>query len=189
MGRFSSSIPEAGKSLTAANLAIAMAQSGTSTLLVDADLRRPTIHQLFGLTTRVGLTSALTRMDDWSSMLSAGPVENLTIMPSGPLPPNPSELLSSAAMRRLIALTADRYDMVILDTPPVVAFTDGVALSQAVDGTLLVVRANFASRKVDIKAKELLVQVHARILGIVFNGLPADDAAMASYYYGYGEHP
>lgn len=183
-----SAVPGAGKSLTAANLAMSIAQSGTSTLLIDADLRRPTIHKLFGLTTRSGLTTALTRIDDWAKMIMDGPLDTLQILPCGPIPPNPSELLSSAMMRRFMTLLTERFEMIIIDTPPVVAFTDAVVLGQVADGTLLVVRSGLASQKVEIKAKERLTQVHARLLGIVFNGVNDSDSELSSYYYGYGDN-
>ncbi len=184
-----SSVPGSGKSLTAANLALTMAQVGKRTLLIDADLRKPSIHLLFGDNNTTGLTAALTHLPQWSQNVHVGPIENLSILTSGPVPPNPSELLSSHAMRQLLEEAKNAYEMVILDTPPVVTFTDAVALSVVVDGTVLVVRAGLTSRKNDIKAKDRLTQVQARLLGFVFNDVKIDQGDAAYYYYGSTDRP
>lgn len=181
-----SGVPGAGKTLTAANLAIALAQAGKTTLLVDADLRRPSIHRVFGNGNLTGLTTAITRSDEWDKFVVPGPIQSLSLMTSGPIPPNPSELLSSAAMRHLLADMRRDFEIVVLDTPPVVAYTDAVALAQHVDGTIYVVRAGHASRKADLKGQERLKQVDARVLGVVLNSVGMEDDVY-SYYYGYGE--
>ncbi len=181
-----SGTPGTGKSLTASNLAIALAQAGKNTLLVDADLRRPMVHHLFGNANLSGLTTALTRPDEWEKYVQRGPVGGLSVLTSGPIPPNPSELLSSPIMMDLLGQFSRNYDIVIIDTSPVVSFTDAVALSQGVDGVILVVRARHTSRKADLKGKERLAQVHARLLGVVLNDIAMQDEAY-SYYYGYGE--
>lgn len=181
-----SATPGAGKSLTAGNLALALAQASKNTLLVDADLRRPMIHHLFGNANLSGLTTALTRPAEWENYVQRGPIANLSILTSGPIPPNPSELLSSVTMMSLAGQLSQTYDIVVFDTPPVVSFTDAVALSQTMDGVLLVVRAGHTSRKSDIKGKERLSQVNARVLGVVLNDVQMQDEAY-SYYYGYGE--
>ncbi len=181
-----SGVPGAGKSLTAANLAIVMAQAGRRVLLVDADLRRPTIHHLFASANLSGLTTAMTRLENWPQYLTPSPLSNLAVLTSGPIPPNPSEMLGSSAMSHLLKSFQGEYEYVIVDTPPVVAYTDAAALSQLVDGSIFVVRADFASRQADLKGKERLEQVNARILGIVLNGLNLEGDQAYSYYYGYG---
>ncbi len=181
-----SGTPGAGKSLTSCNLAIALAQAGKNTILVDADLRRPMVHHLFGTGNLSGLTTALTRPEEWHKYVTHGPIGGLSLLTSGPIPPNPSEMMSSPIMTELFSQLGQAYDMVIVDTPPVVSFTDAVALSQSLDGVILVVRAGHTSRKVDLKGKERLTQVNARILGIVLNDIEMNDEAY-SYYYGYGD--
>lgn len=181
-----SGTPGAGKSLTSSNLAISLAQAGKNTLLVDADLRRPMIHHLFGSGNLSGLTTALTRPDEWNKYVVRGPIGGLSLMTSGPIPPNPSEMMSSPVMTELLVQLGQAYDMVVLDTPPVVSFTDAVALSQIMDGVILVVRAGHTSRKIDLKGKERLAQVNARILGIVLNDIEMTDEGYG-YYYGYGD--
>lgn len=182
-----SGVPGAGKSLTAANLAIVMAQAGRRVLLVDADLRRPTMHHLFSNANLSGLTTAMTRLENWTHYLVPSPLSNLAVMTSGPIPPNPSEMLGSSAMQHLLQSFQGEFEYIILDTPPVMAYTDAVALSQLVDGTIFVVRADYRSREADLKGKERLEQVNARILGIVLNGLNIEGDKAYSYYYGYGE--
>lgn len=180
-----SAVPESGKSLTAANLALSLAQSGKLTLLVDADLRRPSQHHLFGLPNLSGLTTAVARGESVSGLMSPGPISNLKILTSGPIPPNPSEILGSEPMRQLLDQLSQEADMVIVDSPPVVGFTDAVILSDRNDGVVYVVRSGFNSRKMDQKALELLHQVNARILGVVLNGVREQDETLSyAYYYG-----
>jgi capsular exopolysaccharide synthesis family protein len=183
-----SAVPESGKSLTAANLALALAQGGRSTLLVDADLRRPSQHHLFGLPNLTGLTSAVTRGGELGQYLAPGPLAELRIMTSGPIPPNPSEILGSMAMRDILQQLEAEADTVVLDSPPVVGFTDAVILSNRNDGVIYVVRAGFNSRKADLKALELLRQVDARILGVVLNDLKQPDESL-NYAYYYNRRP
>lgn len=176
----------AGKSLSSANLALVMAQAGKKTLLVDADLRRPMIASLFGLRTPAGLSNAITRPDEWDSVTIHGPIAGLSLLPSGPIPPNPSEMLGSPVMHQLLETFAATFDVVILDTPPVLAFTDAAILSQAADGTVLIVRSGYKSRKLDLQAKQRLDQVGARIVGAVLNAVPMGGEDHSYYYYGYG---
>jgi protein-tyrosine kinase len=183
-----SAVPESGKSLTAANLALALAQSGRSTLLVDSDLRRPTQHHFFGLPNLTGLTTAITRGGPLEEYISDGPLPDLKIMTSGPIPPNPSEILASQAMRDLLERLEALADMVVLDSPPVVGFSDAVILSNRNDGVIYVVRSGFNSEKADLKALELLRQVNARILGVVLNGIKESDEGLTYAYY-YSRRP
>lgn len=182
-----SSVASVGKSVTAANLSLVMAQAGRNTLLIDADLRRPSIARLFGIRSTTGLTNAITHPDAWESHLVPGPMNNLSILTSGPIPPNPAEMVSSPLMRSLLNHFRERFDTIIIDTPPLLAFTDGVVLSQASDGVLLVIRSGFKSRKLDVQAKQRLQQVDARIIGAVLNAVRLEGEMNDYYYYEYGD--
>ena len=174
--------PQEHKSLVIANLAIIMAQGGNRTILVDCDLRRPALHEIFGLDNRAGLT---TMMLDKAAMdappLQGTEIENLSVLPSGPLPPNPADLLGSRRMDAVIARLIQGADIVLLDAPPVVAVTDAAVLGSKVDGVLLVVSAGVTRREHAERAKEMLEQVNVRIVGAVLDNAPAD-ALMGSYY-------
>lgn len=178
-----SSSPGEGKSTTAANLAIVFAQQGKRVLLVDADMRKPTVHFTFNMLNTAGLTNVLTRQSELEHTVTKTDVEKLDVLPSGPIPPNPSELLSSRVMSRFFDSASDLYDLVIFDTPPVLAVTDAQVLSHQCDGTILVVRSRIADKDKVVKAKELMNSAKAKILGVILN-----DKKMESsdeyYYYG-----
>ena len=157
-----------GKSTTLANLAVVSAQAGRRVVLVDADLRRPTLHDLFGLDNERGLTTAM--MDE--AALAALPlkttaVEGLEVLTSGPLPPNPAEVMGSRRMAEVIAALAEQADQVFFDTPPVVAVTDAAVLATKVDGVLLVIGAGKTRRDVARTAVQRLQQINARLVGTV----------------------
>lgn len=177
-----SGVPGAGKSLTAANLALVMAQAGHRTLLLDADLRRPSIHHLFSGANLSGLTTAITHFENWEQYVMPSPLSTLSVLTSGPIPPNPSEMLGSPHMHHLLETFKTHFEFVVIDTPPVVAYTDAVVLSQLVDGTIFVVRAGYSSRQADLKGKERLAQVNARVLGIVLNALNLEEDTSLNYY-------
>ncbi len=162
--------PGEGKTQVLANLAVTMAQGERRTILVDADLRRPTLHELFDVSNERGLTTMILDQQavDEPPLLDVG-VENLRLMPSGPLPPNPADILGSGRMERVIGVLKDRADIVLFDAPPVVAVTDAAVLGTKVDGVLLVVSAGRTRRDHAARAKELLERVHVRILGAVLN--------------------
>ncbi len=175
-------VPQENKSIVIANLAVIMAQGGNRTLLADCDLRRPALHEIFGVDNSRGLT---TMMLDESAM-SAPPVqeteiENLYLLPSGPLPPNPADLLGSRRMDAVVARLTEQADIVLLDAPPVIAVTDAAVLGSKVDGVLLVVSAGATRREHAERAKEMLEKVNVRIVGVVLNNAPAD-ALVGSYY-------
>jgi len=176
-----SAIPEEGKTTTISNLAVTIAQQGQKVLLVDADLRKPTIHQIIGLKkNQFGLTSLITKTAKPDQAISKSPeIPNLSILPSGPIPPNPSELLSSNKMEELISDFSEKYDMVLFDTPPILAVTDAQILSSHCDGVVLVIRSRRTEKKDLIKAKELLDRTKCNILGTIFNDVDQKDA----YYY------
>jgi capsular exopolysaccharide synthesis family protein len=176
--------PEEGKSTTLANLAVTLAQAEKRVILVDCDLRRPSQHEIFGLANEVGLT---TMVVDEAAMrdppLLETDVEGLRLLPSGPLPPNPSELIGSRRMAEIIGTLSERADIVLFDAPPVIAVTDAAVLASRVDGVLLVIKAGTTKRDHAKKAKALLEKVNAHVVGAVLNNVKMD----TSYYSYYRE--
>ncbi|MGX7150920.1 CpsD/CapB family tyrosine-protein kinase [Enterococcus ureasiticus] len=178
-----SSGPSEGKSTTSANLAIVFANSGKRVLLVDADMRKPTVAKTFSLDNVRGLSTLLgSRETVLHQVVQSSGVDNLFLITSGPKPPNPSELLDSRRMKELMVELKQQYDLVIFDLPPVVAVTDAQIVSSKSDGTILVVRENVSKRDSLLKAKNLLELVDANILGVVYNG--SKNIADQGYYYG-----
>lgn len=174
--------PSEGKSTTAANLAVVFAQQGKNVLLIDADLRKPTVHYTFNLTNTFGLTSVLTRQLSLDEALVETKISNLYLLPSGPIPPNPAELMESSAMKQFLQNVSKDFDLVLFDTPPVLAVTDAQILSNKCDGTILVVSCGNTITEEAIKAKELLVSAKANILGVVLNNKKLKNPRY--YYYG-----
>lgn len=173
--------PGEGKSITVANLAIVYAQAGKKVLLIDADLRKPTVHYTFRLNNLRGLSNVLIGDNALEESISTSSVDNLDVMSSGPIPPNPAELLGSKKMLEMLEHAKTLYDMVIIDSPPTLAVTDSQILSQIVDGTLLVIRSKQTEYEGAIKAAEALKQGNGRILGTVLND--TEKTAENSYYY------
>jgi tyrosine-protein kinase Etk/Wzc len=168
----SSAGPKEGKSLTVINLATTFAQMGEKTLVVDADMRRPTQHHLFGVDRDPGLTTLLSRQDlSLRDVIRTTEVDNLFIIPGGSSAPNPAELLGSARMEALIAQMMEEFAMVVFDTPPVVAVTDAALLSRKVDGVLLVCRWGQTDRHLLIAAADLMRKVGASMVGVVMNNI------------------
>jgi capsular exopolysaccharide synthesis family protein len=178
-----SSGPGEGKSTTVANLAVVFAQQGKSVLLVDADLRKPTVHYTFNLTNTTGLTSVLTNQLPLSEAVKLTDVANLLVLPSGPIPPNPSELLGSRAMKAFLENAQRDYDFILFDTPPVLAVTDAQILANQCDGTILVVSSEKTETEQALKSKELLTSAQAKLMGVVLNNKKVDTSAQY-YYYG-----
>lgn len=179
-----SSEASAGKSITIANLAITFAQQGKKVLLIDADLRKPTVNLIFKVQNRVGLTNVLMNQSSITDAQQRTRVsENLTIISSGPIPPNPSELLGSIAMKRLIESVTEFFDVILIDTPPLSLVTDAQVLSNYVGGVVIVAQANQTKKDGLLKTKKLLNQVQANILGVVLHGAEMSDS---NYYYYYG---
>lgn len=176
-----SSGPSEGKSTTSANLAVVFAKSGQRVLLVDADMRKPTVFKTFQLTNEVGLSTVLSTSTKVDQAAQKTSIENLSVLTSGPKPPNPSELLGSMRMDQVIQEARNLYDIIIFDMPPIVAVTDAQIMASKVDGTLLVVRENVTKKEAVTKAKELLHLVNARVLGVVYNG--AEQSKDQGYYY------
>lgn len=174
--------PADGKSTTAANLAIVLAQQGSDILLVDADLRKPSIHYSFNISNSVGLTSVLTKESNLDSALNKTHVPNLTILTSGPIPPNPTDLLNSKTMEVLMEDLKSTFDYVIYDTPPILAVTDPQVVANKSDGIILVVTSGKTHKDSALKAKELLDKANGQLLGVVLNGVEGNKN---EYYYQY----
>ncbi|MFS0614950.1 CpsD/CapB family tyrosine-protein kinase [Lederbergia ruris] len=178
-----SSGPAEGKSTTTANLAVVFAQQGKKVLIVDADMRKPTVHYTFGVTNTTGLTNVLTRQATLEAAARSTDIENLNVLPSGPIPPNPAELLGSKGMQVFFEKAKERYDMIIFDTPPVLAVTDAQILANKCDGTVLVVASGKTELESAQKTKELLSAAQAKLLGVVLNNKKMEKT---DYYYYYG---
>lgn len=166
-----SSVPGEGKSTVAANLAITLAQAGRSVVLVDGDLRHPTLHTLFDIAAPRGLGVVLAETAVEPELIASG-VEHLTLLPCGPLPPNPAELLASPRMAQVVAGLRARADFVLFDAPPVTATADAAILAAQVDGVLLVAQAGASKRDAIERAKQRLLQVQANLLGVVLTNAP-----------------
>jgi succinoglycan biosynthesis transport protein ExoP len=176
-----SSLEDEGKTTTAVNLAITMAQMDKMVLLVDADLRKPKVHSVFGIDNDVGLSSFLARQIV-RDLIKASPIHNLKIITSGPLPPNPSELLGSKRMKEFLDAVNEKFDIVVLDTAPVITVTDTTILSNLVDGTVIVIRSGRTTFDVAKRGVKLLSDVNAKILGAVLNSV---DTEREGYRYLY----
>ncbi|MFJ7729667.1 CpsD/CapB family tyrosine-protein kinase [Neobacillus sp. NPDC097160] len=178
-----SSGPGEGKSTTVANLAVTFAQQGKKVLLVDADMRKPTVHYTFNQTNTFGLTSVLTKQIPLEEAIDETSVENLFVLTSGPIPPNPAELLSSKAMEQIFQKAEELYDIILFDTPPLLAVTDAQILASRCEGTILVVYSGRTEKDQMLKAKELLDSAQSKLLGVVLNHKNIKDT---NYYYYYG---
>lgn len=178
--------PEEGKSTTVANLAVAFAQGGKRVLLVDSDMRKPTVHQIFKLVNDKGLSTVLAGEHRSEQCIQASAQVNLDVMPCGPLPPNPAELIDSARMTALIEELKGRYDMVIFDAPPIIAVTDASILAAKLDGLILLLGMNKVTRKAATHALALLDRAKVKVWGMVVRGVrPDTDGYYYSYYHRY----
>ncbi|MGH9842045.1 MAG: GumC family protein [Blastocatellia bacterium] len=190
---FTSSQPAEGKTTTSVNTAISLAQTGSAVLIVDADLRRPRVHKVFGLKNNTGLTNYLAGEGDLAALIQVA-MPNLYVLPVGPLPPNPAELLGSARMKTAIETLAANFDYVVIDSPPVSSFADSLILSALVEGVIIVVKAHTTPREMTQRTKAHLQSVGAKILGVVVNQIklqPHDyyyySTYYSRYYYGAGD--
>lgn len=177
--------PSEGKSTLVANLAIAFAQTGQKTLILDSDLRRPRIHDIFGLDRDIGLTNALVGDMDTDSIIRQTAIENLYAITCGPIPPNPAELLESERMREILEELKQKVDLILVDSPLIMGLADASILSSICDGTILVARYNATSRSAFNQARRMLETAKANILGAVLNEMDVRRARYGYYYYYY----
>lgn len=180
---FTSDMPGAGKSTVATNMAIAYAQAGKRTLLLDGDLRRPTSHYTFEVSNQTGLSTLMINDMDWRTVVKQTAFEQLDLITSGPVPPNPSELLSSKKMETMMQMLKENYEMVIVDSPPLLSVTDGQILSKHTDGVVLVTNVQANNRDRILEARELLNKASANIIGIILNNRNPEHALEDTYYY------
>jgi succinoglycan biosynthesis transport protein ExoP len=188
---FTSATPSEGKTTTASNLACILAQGSARVLLIDADLRRPNVHHRFGLTGKIGLTTVLSGTSTLQEAIQTVPeMPNLDILPSGPVPPFPSEMLSSEAMRTLLDTLAAQYSHIVIDSPPILSVTDGVILGRVVDAVVLVIRHGKSNKNIMRRARDLLARSGAPVAGLVLNAVDLNSPEYYGYYgysgYSYG---
>jgi capsular exopolysaccharide synthesis family protein len=178
-----SSGPGEGKSTTVANLAVVFAQLGKKVLLVDADLRKPTVHRSFGVNNLFGFTTVLTKQATLANSVLETEEKDLYILTSGPIPPNPAELLSSKSMEQFMEEAKEQFDYVLFDTPPLLAVADPQILANKVDGSIFVVYSGRTQIDQAKKAKELLENAQSKLIGVVLNH---KEMKNNEYYYYYG---
>jgi capsular exopolysaccharide synthesis family protein len=181
----SSPNPTEGKTTTVINTAIALSQTGAKVLIIDTDFRKPRIHKIFNEENGVGLSNFLSGHGELDSIIKKTEIPNLYYIPSGPIPPNPSELISSGLFKNMMESLGERFDHLVLDSPPVLGFADSIILSTAVDGVILVVLGGKTPRETLQRAKEILHQVNAKILGVVINRVDIQRSDYGYYYYRY----
>ena len=182
-----STAPTEGKSTTVSNLGVALAQTERSVLLVDADLRRPILHLIFNQRPSPGLTSYLAGEGSFQAAIVKTSVPNLSLVPSGRIPPNPAELLASRRMREFLDAAVEKYDVVLLDSPPILPVTDACALAAMMDGVVLVVGSGTTPEGAVRRAKEQVEAAHGKIVGVVVNRLETKSDGYSRYYRYYGK--
>lgn len=172
-----------GKTTTLCNVAATLADSGYKVIIIDCDLRKPRIHKFFGISNHAGITDILLKGDAYEDYLHKSFHKNISVIPSGNIPTNPSELLNSTAMRKFIDRLKENYDYIFIDTPPVVPVTDAVIMSTYIDRVILVCASGSLEIDMAKKAKESLDRVGANILGVVLNKIPVNASKYQYYYY------
>ena len=179
--------PNEGKSMTVANLAIVLTQAGKSVLIMDCDMRNPTVHKNFNLSNKVGLSSCISMGTAVADAVQETGIEGLDALTAGVIPPNPSELLGSEQMKNLLKRAKEEYDYVIIDTPPVLPVTDSLVLGRMVDGLILVIDSGEIKVEMAREVKNQLVHSGANILGVVLNKVRSEHHGYGyGYYYYYG---
>lgn len=177
-----------GKSTVISNLAVVMAQAGHRVILVDCDLRKPVQHKIFFLENSKGFTNCILQKSDVSEFAHTGLDNHLTVLTSGPIPPNPAEILISARTRAFWQSLMNEFDYVLIDAPPMLAVTDAAVLSNQVDGVILVVRSGVTRIEVARQVKEQLVKANARLIGAVLNQVKTSNRDYYQYYYYSDDH-
>jgi capsular exopolysaccharide synthesis family protein len=175
--------PGEGKTTTVINTAISLAQLGASVLVVDGDLRRPSAHKMFEISQSQGLSTYLSREIELEPLIQKLQIPNLSLLPCGPVPPNPAELISSEKMKTMVRELRSKYDHILIDSPPLMNVTDPVILSTLVDGVILVVHGGRSSRQVVQRTRQELTSVGAKIFGVVLNNVDMRREGYDSYYY------
>ena len=179
---FTSAAPGEGKTTSVANFGVVAAEGGSRVCLIDSDLRRPTLHRVFGVSNTRGLSTALLYNQPLADVAQPTRTPTLSVVTSGPLPPNPSELVGSRRMRELIAATATDFDLVLCDSPPIISVTDGIALAAQCDGVVLVIRAGAIAHDAIRRVTEQIEAVKSRVLGVLLNNV---DLRRDGHYYQY----
>ena len=177
-----SSVPSEGKSTVSSNVAVVFSQEGKRVLLVDADMRKPTVHHTFNLPNTSGLANVLTRQATIDEVIQDSCIEGLKIMTCGPIPPNPAELLASQMMTTVMNDLVSRFDVIIFDAPPILSVTDAQILGNKCDGAIIVANTGVVEKAAVLKSKELLMASQAKILGVVLNNYKLE---RDHYYYKY----
>jgi capsular exopolysaccharide synthesis family protein len=183
-----SSLPSEGKTTTATNTAISLAQTGASVLIIDADMRRPRLHSIFNIENGVGLSTLLSSEltdAEISGAIRVDERSKLNLLTSGPIPPNPAELIGSEQMATLLRMLQSRFSHIVIDSPPIASFTDGVLIASMVDGVILVVHAGRSSRQVVRRSRQLLQEIGAKIFGVVLNNVNLNTKDNYYYYQSY----
>jgi polysaccharide biosynthesis transport protein len=179
-----------GKSTLIGNLAISIAQSGKKTLIIDADLRRPRLHKMMQVSARVGLASVMAGETNLAAATQETAIANLSLLPCGPLPPNPAELLTSPHFQELLVTAREQYDFVLVDTPPLLAVTDPCVVAPRVDGVIMAIRLSKKSGPQAERAKEILTTLGVKVIGVVVNGVnkraSSGRFSSGAYEYAYG---
>lgn len=178
--------PGTGKSTTAANLAVVYAQKGKKVLLVDGDMRKPTIHKIFRESNIVGMSNNLTENLKLSESLLKSETKGLFILTSGVIPPNPGELLNSKRMKQLLSTAKKKFDFIIIDSPPMLMMSDSIVLASLADGVVIVVRKQLTKKEALNRTIQQLNLIQAQIIGVVFNGESANESE--AYYYEYKQN-
>ncbi|ADL13626.1 capsular exopolysaccharide family [Acetohalobium arabaticum DSM 5501] len=178
-----SSVPQEGKSITIANLAVSMAENGQQVIVIDADMRKPMQHRIFEITNFGGLSDLLTGELNFAEGLQKTNIEGISLISGGNVPPNPAELLGSQKMEEVIKQAENKADIVLIDSPPVIAVTDSRLLANKVDGVMLVVAAQETDEEALAKSQQMLEKVQANVIGTVLTKYPAEESN--SYYSGY----
>jgi capsular exopolysaccharide synthesis family protein len=177
--------PGEGKTTTVINTAIALSQTGAQVLIIDADMRKPKVHRIFNHENGMGLSNFLSGHGDLASIVKKSEVPNLFYIPSGPAPPNPSELLGSNLFKNMLQSLGGEFDHILLDSPPVLGFADAIILSTSVNGVVLTVLGGKTPRETLQRAKEALQQTNTKILGVVINRVDIRRSDYGYYYYRY----